>query len=146
MRPRSSIGPVQASRCREMDTESHAALRSLTLQPPELLPQLGKPVRRRSSSLRPQGTRLPRPRDRISLLLPLERCVRRLAGQEFRRRKLIPKMSRKRSPRRCKASPARAGMDRVSELPAVFVTAASPARAGRATSGSLLKNLNAESR
>ena len=24
--------------------------------------------------------------------LPLERCVRRLAGQEFRRRKLIPKM------------------------------------------------------
>ena len=30
-------------------------LRSLTLQPPELLPQLGKPVRRRSSSRRPKA-------------------------------------------------------------------------------------------
>ena len=55
-------GPVQASRCREMDTESHAALRSLTLQPPELLPQLGEPVRRRSSSRRPKaGNRPPSP-------------------------------------------------------------------------------------
>ena len=49
-------GAVQASRCGNVDTESHAAsVSSLTLQPPELLPQLGEPVRRRSSSRRPKA-------------------------------------------------------------------------------------------
>ena len=82
-------GPVQASRCGNVDTESHAALRSLTLQPPELLPQLGEPVRRRSSSRRPKARQpTTEPPDRISLFRRTDFPVR---PQKFPvRRQQIP--------------------------------------------------------